>query len=84
MCKCVQNSKKLTIRQKVLHLSAFVLIPIVSLELVDKRSSGCLRGHYGEVRIRLHIPLRDVVIDISDLQLHLVQVPVWAWGIVQR
>lgn len=80
---CV-NSKKLTIRQKVFHLSAFALIPIVSLELVDKRSRSRLGGHYGQVRVRLHIPLRDVVIDISDLQLHLVQVPVWAWGTVQR
>lgn len=83
MCVCV-DSRKLTIQQKVFHVSAFALIPIMSLELEDKRSCRGLRGHYSQVRVRLHIPLRDVVIDISDLQLHLVQVPVRACGIMQR
>lgn len=77
-------SAELTIGQKIFHLATSAFIAIMSLKLVDKCSCGGLRGHYSQVRVWLHIPLRDVVINISDLQLHLVQVPVWTWGIIQR
>ncbi|TNN67992.1 hypothetical protein EYF80_021784 [Liparis tanakae] len=42
------NNRKLTVRQKVFHLSAFGLISISCVELVDRRSGGALRGHDGE------------------------------------
>lgn len=81
MCMCVYV---LTIQQKVFNFSTFALIPIVCMELVDKRSFRGLGGHHCQIGVRLHTPLRDVVIDINDPQLHLVQVPIWAWGIVQK
>lgn len=41
-------------------------------------------GNYGQVRVRLHIPLGDVVVYISDFQPHLVQIPVWTCGTMRR
>lgn len=56
----------------------------MSLQLVDKRSCRGLVGNYGQVGVRLHIPLGDVVVYISDFQPHLVQIPVWTCGMMPR
>lgn len=65
-------TEELTVRQKVRHLPALALVPIVSLEVVDEGPGGGVGGHASQVRVRLHFPLGDVVVDIGDLQLHLV------------
>lgn len=70
------STPALTVRQEVVHLSAAALVHVLSPQLVDQRPRRGVRRHHGQVGVRLHLPLWDVVVHVGDLQLQLVQVPV--------